>query len=47
MQFRAANFFKFTAEDEGKFDVILDYTFLWCAVCRLKKPSRWFILTFF
>lgn len=29
VQFRSGDFFKFSPEEEGKFDVVLDYTFLW------------------
>lgn len=29
VMFRSGDFFKFSAKEEGKFDVILDYTFLW------------------
>ncbi|CAM9997279.1 unnamed protein product, partial [Choristocarpus tenellus] len=29
VEFRSGDFFKFRPEEEGKFDVILDYTFLW------------------
>lgn len=29
VRFRSGDFFKFSAKEEGNFDVILDYTFLW------------------
>ena len=29
VEFRCGDFFKFSDKEEGKFDVILDYTFLW------------------
>ena len=29
VEFRSGDFFKFSDKEEGKFDVILDYTFLW------------------